>query len=380
MLAFLLFALFFSLVYYMHFHAAIHTWKKLKGKKSDEVDTGYVRLEDYFGQSFRSKLRGWLRQPQSLNTGASMRVIDKGGEKIFIANEANYPDSHGETEILVVEGDFTCGANCIFGKELFVRHDCVVGHSSELQALAVDGMARLNPGTKVRRWVDASGFLDIRGNCRILSRATSRSSIRFGPGAQAKSLFAPEVITQGRREDISAWAVNEGLVLELPALATANVIGGFDSSKMIAMGGDCYRYEGNLKLDAAVHLTKPLIVRGDFHCARESFIEADVKASGSIFIGDGSLVKSNLVAQGTLTLGRGVFFQGILRSGGVMRLRHGVRGLREGIPVAAYADGPLLVESNCVINGKLSSAQYVRAVATPMDWFETENLKLVSGS
>ena len=88
-------------------------------------------------------------------------------------------------------------------------------------------------------------------------------------------------------------------------------------------------------------------------------------------------MKANLVAQGNMTLGHAVFFQGVLYAGGTMRLRHGVRGLREGIPVAAYADGPLLVESNCVINGKLASGTYVQAVVTPVDWFEAENSKLV---
>jgi len=377
MLAFLLFSLIFSLIYYMHFHVAVTTWRRLRGQASGELDTSYVRLEDYFGQSFRAKMKSWLQLPKDPASTELLSMVDKGGEKIFIARQANYPISHEEEEMLVVDGDFLCGSHCSFNKELLVRQDCVVGPSSELQALAVDGTARLNPGTKVRRWVDSHGFLDIRGNCKIQSRATSRASIRFGPGSQAQSLFAPEVATQGRREDKSKWGTNGHRVVELPVPADDAAIEGFNPRKMVYMGGGCYRYDGSLKLDAAVHITKPLIVRGDFHCAASSFIEADMKVSGSVFIGDASIVKANLVSEGDMILSHAVFFQGILHSSGSMRLRHGVRGLREGVPVAAHANGPLLVESNCVINGKLSSTKFVQAVVTPVDWFESENSKSV---
>jgi hypothetical protein len=375
MLAFLLFSVIFSFIYYLHFHIALATYKRMRGETSKELDTGYVRLEDYFAQSFRTKMSAWLKLPKDPASSPDLAVIDKGGEKIYIARDARYPDSHEESEMVVVDGDFQCGAECSFEKELLIRQDCVVGPSTQLQALAVNGMTRLNPGTKVRRWVDSTGFLDIRGNCKISSRVTSRSSIRFGPGAQAQSLFAPEVTTQGRREDTSKWTANGHRVVQLPVPANEQKIEGFDPAKMKYQGGDCYRYDGDLRLDAAVHLSKPLIVRGDFLCASSSYIEADMKVAGTAFIGDASIVKSNIVAQGDLTLGHAVFFQGILYSGGTMRLRHGVRGLREGLPVAAYSSGPLLVESNCVINGKLSSGKFVQAVVTPVDWFETEKWK-----
>ena len=154
--------------------------------------------------------------------------------------------------------------------------------------------------------------------------------------------------------------------------ATDEKIPGFNSDRLMYQGGGCYRYDGDLHVDRAVHLSKPLIVHGDFQCSKSSYIEADLKAKGDVFIGDDSIVKGNVVAQGHLTLGRAVFFQGLLYSGGSLRLRHGVRGLREGLPVAAYSAGPMFVESNCVINGKLSSGKFVKAVVTPVDWFETE--------
>jgi predicted acyltransferase (DUF342 family) len=372
MLAFLLFSVVFSVVYYMHFHLAVVTWNRLKGNTSSELDNSYVRIEDYFGQSFRAKLKEWLQLPKHSSSSERLGVIDKGGERIYISKNASYPSNHVESAILVVEGEFLCAAYCTFEKELFVRRDCVVGPSSELQALAVDGAAKLGPGTRVQRWVDSIGPLEIQGDCHINSRATSRTSIRVGPGSRAKSLFAPEVATHGRRKNVSVPKVGVVTMAEFPGSPEEAAVEGFDPSRMISIGGNCCRYEGNLILKRAVHLTRPLIVRGDFECSGESFIEADIKASGSILIGDSSIVKANLVALGDIVLNPEVVFQGILHSGGKIRLRHGVRGLREAIPVAAYAKGPIEVESNCVINGKLSSAKYVEAVLTPIDWFELQ--------
>jgi hypothetical protein len=53
-----------------------------------------------------------------------------------------------------------------------------------------------------------------------------------------------------------------------------------------------------------------------------------------------------------------------------MRLSFGVRGLREKLPVAAHATRVLTLESNVVINGKVSSANRVVAVSTPMAWLQ----------
>lgn len=369
---FFLFTLFFCAIFYIHFSVAHRAWRQIKGRQSAELDMGYVRMEDYFGQSFRTKLAGWIKTlPRATNSSTGLRVFDKGNERIFVAGGAQYPPGRKEREILVIEGDFLCGRDCDFEKELMVKGNCSIGQDTQLQALAVDGTLHVGEGVRVRRWVDAVKHLTMGADAVVSSRVTSRTSIEFLPGAQALSLFAPEVFTEGRHESELQIEMAPAVIVQLPhPEKDATAANGYDPEKLFSMGGNTYLYNGNLHLTAPLHLRSAFVVRGDFSCPKESLLEADLKASGSITIGAASVVKGNLVAGGDMALKPNSYFQGLLHAGGAMRLSRGVRGLREKLPVAAYAAGVVTMESNVVVNGKLASGQRVVAVSTPVAWLE----------
>jgi len=369
---FFFFTVFFCAVLYFHFSVAHRAWRQIKGRQSAELDMGYVRIEDYFGQSFRTKLSGWIKTlPSASNSSAGLRVFDKGNERIFVAGAAQYPAGRKESEILVIEGDFRCGRDCDFEKELMVKGDCTIGQDTQMQALAVDGTLHVGEGVRVRRWVDAVKHLTVGADAVIDSRVTSRTSIEFMPGAQALSLFAPEIFTEGRHENELQIEMAPSTIVQLPHPDNgAMAANGYDPAKLFSMGGNTYLYNGNLHLSAPLHLRAAFVVRGDFSCPKESLLEFDLKASGSINIGSASVVKGNLVAGGDVVLMPNTYFQGLLHAGGAMRLSRGVRGLRETLPVAAYAAGVMTVESNVVVNGKLASGQRVVAVSTPVAWLE----------
>lgn len=369
---FLVFSFVFLAVFYMHFALAHRAWLIIRGKQSAELDMGYVRLEDFFGQSFRAKLTGWLKNtPLQHSSTAALRVFDRGNERIFVANGASYPAGRRETEVLVIEGDFSCGGDCSFERELMVKGDCSIGPDTQLQAVAVDGMLNLGEGAHVRRWVDAAKHLTLGPGVRVESRVTSRSSIEFLPGAKAPSLFAPEIFTEGRHDAKLRVEIAPAAIVQIPHAESAKEpSNGYDPAKLFSMGGGTYLYDGDLRLSAPLHVTTPLVVRGALECAQESLLEKDVKAHGDVEIGAASVLKGNVISGGAMKLGPNTYFQGLLHAGGTMRLSRGVRGLREKIPVAAYAAGDLFVESNVVVNGKLASARHVTAISTPVAWLE----------
>jgi hypothetical protein len=371
-MAFALFSLVFLALFFMHFALAHRAWLMIRGKQSAELDMGYVRLEDFFGQSFRAKLAGWLKSaPQQQSSTAALRVFDRGNERIFVAGGASYPAGRRETEVLVIEGDFTCGGDCSFERELMVKGDCAIGPDTHMQAVAVDGSLNLAEGTHVRRWVDAAKHLTLGPDVQVESRVTSRSSIEFLPGAKALSLFAPEIFTEGRHDAKLRVEIAPASIVQIPhSDSMKEPAHGYDPKKLFAMGGGTYLYDGDLLVTAPLHVTTPLVVRGVLNCAHESLFEKDVKAHGDMEIGAASVVKGNLIAGGVLQLGPNTYFQGLLHAGGTMRLARGVRGLREKLPVAAYAAGDLIVESNVVVNGKLASARQVKALSTPVAWLE----------
>ena len=218
-MSFFLFALVFCAIFYMHFSMAHRAWRQIRGRQSAELDMTYVRLEDYFGQSFRGKLAEWIKTlPKATNSTTGLRVFDKGNERIFVAGAAQYPAGRTEREILVIEGDFSCGRDCEFDRELMVKGNCTIGEDSKLQALAVDGSLHVGEGARVRRWVDAVKHLTIGQDAVVSSRVTSRTSIEFQPGAQALSLFAPEVFTEGRHESELRIEMAPSVIVQLPHL------------------------------------------------------------------------------------------------------------------------------------------------------------------
>ncbi|MBM3786448.1 MAG: polymer-forming cytoskeletal protein [Acidobacteria bacterium] len=369
---FLLFSLGFLFLFYLHFGLANWAWRTIRGRHSSELDMGYVRLEDYFGQSFRTKLREWLRVfPRESGATAALQVHDLGGERIFVAGSSTYPSGRREREVLVIEGDFRCGNDCEFERELMVKGDCQVGADTQLRALAVDGKLRLEEGAAVKRWVDATKELVLGPDCVIASRATSRTSIEIQPGARALSFLATEVFTEGRHEPRVRLDKTSRAVLQIPHAEGAVMEHGYDPAKLFSMGGGCYLYQGDLETTIPIHLKANLVVRGKFYCPKESLLDGNLKAAGRVTIGAASVVRGTIVAGQDLVLNSNVYFQGLLHAGGQMRLCHGVRGMRDGLPVAVYSAGALTVESNVVVYGKLASARHVIAVSTPMAWLET---------
>lgn len=371
-MAFFFFSIVFIAIFYLHFAVAHRAWHQIRGRQSAELDMLYVRIEDYFGQSFRAKLAGWIKTlPLASGSTTGLRVIDKGPEQIFIAGGASYPAGRTESAILVIEGDFRCGVGCDFEKELMVKGNCVIGDGTEMQAVAADGTLHLGPGSRVHRWADAVGHLTLAPDAIVASRVTSRTSVEFLAGATAQSLFAPEIFTEGRHESEVRIALESETIVQVPHSGSQEKPAyGYDPAKLFAMGGDTYLYDGDLRVTAPMHLRKAMVVRGNFSCPRESLLEADVKAHGSISIGGASVVKGNLVSGKDMRLQPHAYFQGLLHAEGALRLGRGVRGLRDGIPVAAYSAGVMTVESNVVVNGKLSSAKRVVAISTPMAWLE----------
>src|SRR5579871_4546540 len=117
---FIIFTLLFAGMLYLQFYVAHRQWKKVKGQQAQEIDVGYVRMEDYLAQSFRRKVKDWLKLPAE-TTSEQGRTILKGSETIRVSTAADYGAGEHCDDILVVEGDFKCGPDCVFSREILVK-------------------------------------------------------------------------------------------------------------------------------------------------------------------------------------------------------------------------------------------------------------------
>lgn len=365
---FLIFCAAMGAIAYLHFYFSHAQWRRVKGEQSSDVDPNYVKREDYFAQSFRSKVKRWLELPASTAADGGERTILKGHELIRVSPKLRLSDRTRCDDILVVEGDFACGTNCELSREIYAYGKAEVGSGSRMQAIAADQDLSIGDGTTVARWVDSAGELRIGRACVVHSRVTSQKAVLLGLGAEVLSVFAPEISSDGDGAPPHAYRPFIVQALSIPPLDEPGngkwKKVGFDDTKLSPLGSDAWIYNGSLRLRIPLRLSTKLIVRGDCVCPPGSVLGQDLKATGQLAIGDGSECRGNLVAGKSVYLGPYVQFKGMIHAGAAVLLSHGVRGAAEGSLVAAHAGASLYVESGVTIRGKLSAAKQVRVVTS----------------
>ena len=261
---------------YLHFYFAHHRWRRVRGQETEDIDPSYVRREDYFGQSFRTKLQGWLEMP-SVGSPDGARTIQKNGERIRVISTLCLADRAQSDDILAIQSDFSCGGAGNFGREIHSAGKAVIGVGTKLQAIAADGDLTLAPEVEVARWVDSWGELRLGRNCVVHSRATARKSAFLDVGAQALSVFAPEITTAPGALNGGQPQIASGDRLQIPPPAGADPEKmkrmGFDPAKLTPLGSECWIYAGSLRPGSPVHLTAQLVVRGECSIPAGSLLE-----------------------------------------------------------------------------------------------------------
>lgn len=358
---FLLFAVVFGGLLYLQFYLAHRQWKKVKSEQTSEIDVSYVRMEDYLAQSFRRKVRDWLKLPGTADGGGA-RTIQKGKEQIRVSAAREFGSKESCGEILVVEGDFSCGPECLFGSEILVKGNARVGSHSHLQSMAVDGDLSLASDVQVARWLDSARDLTIGANCLVGARITSLGTIRLGLAAQAASVYAPRVATEGwdgTFPDEHEPELMKPLEIAFAESSTAAEDSlrraGFEPKKLIQLGGDCWIYKGDLRPVPALRLKNKLVVKGDCDLPEGSVLETDLRVDGSLSVGPNSWCKGNLSAGGDILLASGCRFNGLIHAGRSLQIGRGTRGFRQEGLVVAYAGNILNVERDVAIQGKLAA-------------------------
>ena len=363
---FVLFTAAVGLLVYLHFYLAHRQWRRLKGEPSTEIDPSYIRVENYFSQSFRAKVKEWLKLPGAWSEDKKDLFIIKGDERIRVTGPLQMEAGALSTEILVVRGEFGCEQDCRLSSEILARGNARVGARSQLQAITADGNLVLENSVRVARWADSMGEMVLDAGCRIEARATSRTAIRLGPGAHAGSVYAPAVTSanwDGLIPTTETVPAEEPIELPRPEVGLeppANLsTAGLDLKKLHVLSPDTWLYNGDWKTSLAIHSRAKLVVKGDCRMASHSILDQDVKAGHSLHLEASSVARGSLVAGRNLVLAEGCRFNGVLHAGNSILLGRGVRGVAVDLPVAAYAVEHLHVEDNVAVQGKLAAGMGV---------------------
>ncbi len=368
------FTVVFAALVSAHFIFAYRSWSASRGEQPSDIDPHFVKLEDYFGRSFRLKVSEWLNSPIRACLPDGTLLIKKGEEQIRASGPLAYPPKSKSDDILVVRGLFECGEGCAFDREIYVYESAAIGSGTRMQSIAVDGDLRLGSNVRVARWVDSLGDLEIGNNCHVESRATAGRVLHLQSGAQVGSAFARTIRIAVNEAETPTECLEElSPKIEIPPhasdVATRRGLEnrGVDLRRLKTLNAECRLYHGDLRPSAPLKIGTKLIVKGDCIIPAGSIVEGDLKAAGSIQVGAGSVCMGNVIADGDIWFGPSSRFNGIIHAGKTLRLGPGVRGGEEAAPVAAYAADTVTVEDNVVIHGKLASGNRVEIVADAVD-------------
>ncbi len=366
---FVLFCLGFGLILYMHFWLAHRAWRRSKRREPMALDRGYIRVDDYFGRSFRSKVREWLQAAQSGDeTGETS--TSREGERLRWMPALDVPSDTTEHDVLAIKGDFLCGPECTFKREVYTEGDCRIGARTQLRAIAASGNVSLGQGVVAMRWVSTERDLDVGAGAWVRSRAIAGGTVRMASGARVHSVAGQEIVAGAlvnpRSENGPDVPETYVYIPPLPGFGRSDDqrAAGLDASRLMKLSADTWMYRGHLRVSVPVKLTAKLIVKGDCFCPPGSLLEDDIKAAGSLHIGAGSTARGSMCAGKEVRIGPDCRFHGVVQAGTDVTLGAGSQGGRDDGQIAVFARRTVYVEEGAsILNGKLAGTDGVVVVA-----------------
>ena len=379
----LLFFLFFSASFYFGFRE----WRRPWDAAPLPMDVEYVRVENYFGQSFRAKMREWLAAAQpdgapARELAGSSRVLTPGGEHVLTLAGGRFESRNGREELVYSEEDLTLAEGSVFRREIYCQGRLETETGVQLQSLAADGDVVLGAANDVARWVDAQGDITIRSGTVVHSRVSSLQSIALEREVTAQSLYAPVISTAAYHPRPNPGGNSEGqdpTTISIPppggpdALPREGPLPDGRGSDKVGVppyleGVRCSRLEqrtwlvqGDLDLPPDSRVEGNLVVRGTLTADSDCLFAGDVKAA-RVKLGARNRVQGNLVSDGSLDVGETSFMEKNVAAGSDIRLRSGARVGRADRLAAISAGGEIILEESVAVCGKVAAGRWIRTV------------------
>jgi len=379
LLLLLLFFLFFSVSLYFGFRE----WRQPSDAIPLAMDVDYIRVENYFGRSFRAKMQQWMQEwtqewlaePEPNGAAAGNRSVavrrrTAGGEQLLLVPGGRI-GSGEEREIVYSEGDLTLADGSIFRREIYCRGRFKTEAGVRLQSVAADGDMVLGADGDVARWVDAQGGIIIQRGTVVGSRASSLASIELERGVSVQSLYAPTVSTAQYRAHSDSGGNPRGEDSSLLPVAQSGAGGNgsdplavplfLEGVRCVRLDAETWLAQEDVKLPFGSRIEDNLIVKGVLTSGAWCVFLRDVKAA-RVELGESNHAHGNLAAEGCLQVGEGSFVARNIAAGSDVRLAAGVRvGRTESLAVVSAA-GEIILEQNVTVCGKLTAGRRVRTV------------------
>ena len=370
MLGYLLLVLLFFLFFSVSFYFGFREWRRPWDAVPLPIDVEYVRVENYFGHSFRAKMQEWLAeaQPNGVAAGplpAGVLLQTRTGERLLTTPGGRLRGQNEQAELVFCEGDLTLVGGSTFRREIYCRGRLEAEAAVQLQSVAADGAVILGSQNDVARWVDAQGKILLRSGTVVHSRVSSSTSIELERQVYAQSLYAPVIATGGYKPTPHPDGNPDAKVLPSIPPALAGVpqavppyLAGVRCSQL---SPDTWLVHDDLDLASGNRVQSNLIVKGTLRSGPDCQFAGDVKAA-RIQLGSRNRVWRNLVSEGSIEVGEGSFLAKNVVAETNIRLSSGLRVGQPDSPAVVSAAGVVILEQNVGVCGKVAAGRGIRTV------------------
>jgi hypothetical protein len=366
MLGYLILFFTFVLLFAISFFYAFREWLRPEDSSPIPVDVEYVRVENYFGTSFRAKMQEWLETAKPIQTAEPLKppveaVLQKtNGERILLLNAGQFGGEREFDDLLCCDGDLVLAEHSVFLREIYSRGKVESGESVQMQALAGDRDVTLGADNEVARWVDANGKIWLKRGTVVNSRVCSQESIQLDSGVSAQSLFAPLVFTAGYRPT-AGYTAPEEEALRAVEDTQKNVTEGGLPSTVSKLAADTLLVRGDMELKPGSRVESNLIVHGTLRSGPDCAFLGDVKA-GAVKLGPRNQVSRNLVSGSTLEAGEGCRISKAVVAETDVHLAPGTRVGQPGKLSVVTAGREVRLQPDVAVWGKVAAGRLVTSV------------------
>jgi predicted acyltransferase (DUF342 family) len=354
------------------FYFGIREWLKPQDNTPLPVDVEYVRVENYFGTSFRAKMQEWMKTAQPHEEAQAWgppvkTILEKSNhEKIIVISEGRFGGEDAVDSLIFCEGNLEAPDRSSFHREVYCRGNLKSGEGTRFQAVAADGEIVLGPYNDVSRWVDGRRTVRLGRGTVVNSRVSSAESIEMGPDSSVQSLFAPIVFTTGYRPgSILASSTELSAVIERAAPESPEedeplppYLEGLRASRL---ANDTWIVQDDLELEPGDRVEGNIVVQGTLKSGEDCHFLGDVKAK-NVQLGPGNRVHGSVVSAEAVDVGYSSVVGKSIAAETSILLQTGVRVGRPGAPVAISAGTDVRMEADVAVCGKLAAGRAVLTV------------------
>jgi len=365
LLLLLLFLLFFSVSLFF----AFREWRRPRDASPLPMDVDYIRIENYFGQSFRAKVREWLAEPQPNGVSAGELTnpkhrITPTGENLLLVRGGRIEAGGDTDEIVYSEGDLTIARGSVFRREIYCAGSLDTEAGAQLQSAASDGELALGENSDVARWIDANGKIVIRSGAVVRNRASSLTSIELERAVLVQSLYSPLISTApcGTSQDGFGGGGDSWPRAHDGAAAADNGRPHYlEGPRCTRLAPGTWLVQGALELPAGTRVEENLIVTGTLTSGPDCGFLGHMKGA-RINLGPRNHLLGNLSAQDSVLIGEASRLERNITAGRDVRLASGTRVGRPDSPAVVSAAGEIVLEPGVAICGKASAGRWVRTI------------------